>query len=825
MERPPRRAYAGLPLRTRIDSEKGPRVAAALIVLATLAAVIFCIAARDALHWYDRPIPGILVDPGGTISSLGLPSWEGKRLGLKFPSRISAAGESALDGGSRDRVIAWDRAVVAARSRAYIDAVVETGEQRSEVRLSIAPLEPFAWWVYAGSSLIGGALYVGAALIALWASPRGSLSRAFTKFALAGGLFFMSMFDVHTERVLTPVFFVIFGYFPASIVLLMLNLPEPVPLLQARPVLGRSVEAVGLALGLGMLLVYFTHGDTRGLQTLATLLLGLAFVTFVSGFVYRYARSRDERRATLRALLLSMVPPYAVIAISLLLGSLNLLSTLPDVIVYPALLFAPLASLHAFVRHDLWGSRALLSRVGTNLFVGALTCAAAISAGSALASWMGASFRDALAGASIAGIAAAVFVVLALRLSDVTLFHSRAQYKPTIERLSEELTALTSPEQVAVAIERTVRRWLPCDYIQLTLAPAQRPASNPPPGGADVDKTSGANGLPEPLRSSDAEFRMQVSFGGKPFGWLDAGAKRGGALFTSDDRDLLRTIANHGGLALAHAYAYQELEERRRLQAEAWRGEREALVETVAAEIAHEVRYPINYFRSLFERGARSVSLTADDIDVGREEVDRLERLVSGLKRMAAHRLERTPTQVSELCAHVETLLGDVLKNRRLEIGLGPDATLRCDPDKMTQVLVNLASNALEACGPNGRVGITWRTLGTSGELAVWDDGPGFVGDASRLFAPWYTTKPRGTGLGLAITHRIVRAHAWSISARRNEARTLFTVTVRPEDIVRDGSRSDPISAEARKRMQEPTDGRDDRYDREDPQKPEARLS
>jgi signal transduction histidine kinase len=242
-------------------------------------------------------------------------------------------------------------------------------------------------------------------------------------------------------------------------------------------------------------------------------------------------------------------------------------------------------------------------------------------------------------------------------------------------------------------------------------------------------------------------------------------------------------------LALAHAYAYQELEARRRQQAEAWRGERETLVETVAAEIAHEVRYPINYFRSLFERGARSVALTPEDMDVGREEVDRLERLVSGLKRMAAHRLERSRTAVSELCERVETLLGDVLGRRRIEVDLGPGAMLRCDPDKMTQVLVNLLSNALEACGPNGRIGIEWELLADGGELRVWDDGPGFVGDPSRLFAPWYTTKPRGTGLGLAITHRVVRSHGWTIMAQRRGTRTVFVVKIRAEDIVREDGR------------------------------------
>jgi signal transduction histidine kinase len=141
---------------------------------------------------------------------------------------------------------------------------------------------------------------------------------------------------------------------------------------------------------------------------------------------------------------------------------------------------------------------------------------------------------------------------------------------------------------------------------------------------------------------------------------------------------------------------------------------------------------------------------------------------------------------VSELCARAEALLSDSLDRRRIELELGRNATLRCDPDKMTQVVTNLLANALEACGPNGRVGISWSAVGGGGELTVWDDGPGFIGDPARLFAPWYTTKPRGTGLGLAITHRLVRAHGWSIAAQRREVRTLFTVSVRGEDVVRD---------------------------------------
>jgi signal transduction histidine kinase len=97
---------------------------------------------------------------------------------------------------------------------------------------------------------------------------------------------------------------------------------------------------------------------------------------------------------------------------------------------------------------------------------------------------------------------------------------------------------------------------------------------------------------------------------------------------------------------------------------------------------------------------------------------------------------------------------------------------------------VNLVSNALEASGARGRVGITWAESSAGATFAVWDDGPGFEGDVSHLFAPWFTTKPRGTGLGLAITQRIVRAHGWTIDAERIDGITRFVISIPSADLV-----------------------------------------
>jgi signal transduction histidine kinase len=196
------------------------------------------------------------------------------------------------------------------------------------------------------------------------------------------------------------------------------------------------------------------------------------------------------------------------------------------------------------------------------------------------------------------------------------------------------------------------------------------------------------------------------------------------------------------------------------------------------------VRYPINFFRSVFRRDAANATLDAEEIDIGCEEVDRLERLVSGLRRMVGHRIDRRAVSVADLAARAEMLLRDSLSGRSLEIVVPVEAALRCDTDQVTQVLVNLVANAIDAGGPRGRVGVTWTVEDEAAELVVWDDGPGFETDPSQLFSAWFTTKPRGTGLGLAITQRIVRAHGWTIDAVRVEARTRFVVTIPMSDVI-----------------------------------------
>lgn len=757
-----------------------------LIPLLIAAIAVSTVALCEAITWYERPFAGVLVDPEGTVSSLGLPSWAGFRQGLRYPDQILAAdGDSLGQVPGEPPARAFDRAVdrAARAGRATVHVRARTAGGVREIDLVITPFTRVAWWIYGACTFVIGLLYVLAAVVALYASPGGRLPRTFAKAAILAALFLFTLFDFHTTRSMIPLFHLAFALVPMSFFALALRLPDDVPLLARRPWIVGALDGAGLLLGVAMIVAHRTGVGTVGLRLVCSALFGASFFFFAVTFLVRFARARGDRRATMRALLLSMVPVHVMIGAAFALASLRLGGATLALCGLPALAATPLATVAAFIRHDLWGSRALLSRVLTRAAIIALAFAVSLAVGTAFAASFAVPLGDAFLAAGMAALVASLITVPALRVGDHAFFPSRAVYKPTIEQLSEELTLITVPEEVTHAVERTVRRWLPCDRVEFV------PVTQ---GDRDSTPARHRSGLESGIRSilpaapgrAEAEITLDVCFRGRPIAVLRAGKKRGAALFTSEDLDLLRTIGNQGALALASAQSYAELELRRRQEAHAHKSEREALIETVAAEISHEIRYPINFFRSIFGRGG-AVHLDDEAVDIGVEEVDRLERLVAGLRRVSTRRLERQSVSMEEIATKVERLLGDRLAGRDLALDVADAPRVRCDPDQITQVVINLVSNALDAAGAAGAVGVTWARGAAPGSFAltVWDSGPGFDGDPDRLFAPWFTTKPQGTGLGLAITQRIVRAHGWTLDPERRGDRTYFVITVPAADL------------------------------------------
>jgi signal transduction histidine kinase len=198
--------------------------------------------------------------------------------------------------------------------------------------------------------------------------------------------------------------------------------------------------------------------------------------------------------------------------------------------------------------------------------------------------------------------------------------------------------------------------------------------------------------------------------------------------------------------------------------------------------------------RKLAERAPASE--TSIEPELG-DRMRELEKDVTALYEEWAQYLRslQAPTPAIELVA-VSPLLHEVVvaaqaRTQHVTIVLEQTAALpdvRCDRVLLREALLNVVSNAAEACAAaGGTVDVRVRAIASPAaqttplvEIVVADTGPGIPrAHLGRLFVPGFTTKETGSGVGLAIAERVVSAHHGRITVESEEGRgTTITITL-----------------------------------------------
>lgn len=202
--------------------------------------------------------------------------------------------------------------------------------------------------------------------------------------------------------------------------------------------------------------------------------------------------------------------------------------------------------------------------------------------------------------------------------------------------------------------------------------------------------------------------------------------------------------------------------------------EKRLLLSRLLARFAHEVRNPLSSLdihvqlleEDLVTADPRVKEKTVSRFEIIHGELHRLENVVKHFLSLAGpSSLDLHPVEVAKVIGHVCELLRPEAWARGIEIAMKlaePLPPIAADSAQLTQALVNLVINAIQAVERNGRVEVTAGTDEPAQVLfiEVHDTGPGISPDKkSAIFEPFFTTKTEGSGLGLWIVQQIITAH------------------------------------------------------------------
>jgi two-component system NtrC family sensor kinase len=241
--------------------------------------------------------------------------------------------------------------------------------------------------------------------------------------------------------------------------------------------------------------------------------------------------------------------------------------------------------------------------------------------------------------------------------------------------------------------------------------------------------------------------------------------------FLKEERSLINALAAQ----VAAIVQRREVEQDRLdLQNQLRHAERLATVGQLAAGMAHELNEPLGNILGFAQLALKTSGVPAQT----RADIEKI-TAASLRARETIRKLlvfaRQSPPQKSEVDLNQLVMDGLQLFKARcqkqgvdLELTLAPDLPgLTADPGQLTQVLVNLVVNALQAMPGPGRLKVETKACAKHVSLVVEDTGTGISQEMiPKLFVPFFTTKDvgEGTGLGLSVAHGIVASHHGKIT-------------------------------------------------------------
>jgi PAS domain S-box-containing protein len=237
------------------------------------------------------------------------------------------------------------------------------------------------------------------------------------------------------------------------------------------------------------------------------------------------------------------------------------------------------------------------------------------------------------------------------------------------------------------------------------------------------------------------------------------------------------TRLQENGREMGTVAFFQDLREIKRLEKELVKSERLAAVGQTVAGLAHGIKNILH--------GLKGGSYLVD-IGIKRDDTEKLKKGWDTIKRnigrtsnlvmdLLSYSKEREPEyeacEPNQTVSDVSALVADKAREHQVELALELDETIGevvMDPGRIHEILLNLASNAVDACLFDEDLSKKWivtlktqKKPGNYIEFEVLDNGAGMSEEVlQKLFTSFFSTKGhRGTGLGLMVTRKLIEEH------------------------------------------------------------------
>jgi signal transduction histidine kinase len=235
---------------------------------------------------------------------------------------------------------------------------------------------------------------------------------------------------------------------------------------------------------------------------------------------------------------------------------------------------------------------------------------------------------------------------------------------------------------------------------------------------------------------------------------------------------------------------HDEIKRRKETQLQLLHAEKLSALGRLSASIAHEFGNPLIGVRYLIEDIRKRPTLSKEDqdlLEIGLEECDRMKLLISDLQQLNRPSSgKRRRFNIHHAIDNVFLFQKKNLKAKKIAIIKAYDYNLPeivAVEDQITQVLVNLTINAVDATPAEGG-SVTVSTSGNQDtiSISIKDTGTGIRPEhQDHIFEPFFSTKTQaeGTGLGLSVSYGIIAGHGGTITFSSQPGQgSIFTVTL-----------------------------------------------